>query len=504
MSEPVAVTLERPSDYKEWRAAARPLLAARISPDRVGFRLAAASGDLFGSPQDSSAKPAACGARPIRVPREFPALARTVICHSDTSRFALLYRLLWRLQREPRLLDNVADVDVHAAQRLAKAVRRDCHKMKAFVRFRRTESEVGEIFVAWFEPDHHIVERTAPFFARRFAGMRWSIVTPACSAHWDGESLTFGVGASRRDCPDGDALEEHWRVYYSSIFNPARLKVRAMKAEMPSRFWRNLPESRLIPELVRSGELAQRAAPVGTAPSIETARRLVARQPGMARSSARTPPTLEALATDLQHCTRCDLCRMATAAVPGEGPPDAGLMIVGEQPGDQEDLAGRPFVGPAGEVLDDALREAGMDRGAIYLTNAVKHFKHTLRGKRRIHQRPNADEIETCRWWLDHERDIAAPSVILALGATAARAVLGRPARITDVRGIPISVDRAAVAIVTVHPAYLLRLPDRGEAREQRMRFVDDLRAAQSRVECTVSAATGGIGRSPISPAADG
>ena len=270
MSAPVAVTLDKPADYREWRAAARRLLAANVAPDRVGFRLAAASGDLFGTqPHEGPPKAAPIS---ISVPADFPKLAKAVICHSDDSRFALLYRLLWRLQGERRLLDNAADVDVYRARRMAKAVRRDTHKMKAFVRFRRTESDVGEAFVAWFEPDHHIVERTAPFFARRFAGMRWSIVTPARSAHWDGSVLSFGDGASRRACPDDDALEEHWRVYYASIFNPARLKVKAMQAEMPTRYWRNLPESRLIPELTRSAQSAQRAAPAGMRPSVASAR----------------------------------------------------------------------------------------------------------------------------------------------------------------------------------------------------------------------------------------
>jgi DNA polymerase len=279
LSEPVAITLESASDYGEWRAAARRLLAAGVAPDRVGFCLASSTGDLFSAPADCNVTRVAKSSRPVRVPSEFPALAKTIICHRDSSRFALLYRLLWRLQDAPGLLENAADVDVYAARRLAKAVRRDTHKMKAFVRFRRTESEAGEIFVAWFEPDHHIVERTAPFFARRFAGMRWSIVTPDRSAHWDGEGMTFSRGATRKDCPNDDALEEHWRVYYSSIFNPARLKVRAMKAEMPTKYWRNLPETRLIPELTRSAERAQRAAPAGIAPSLASARRLVADQP---------------------------------------------------------------------------------------------------------------------------------------------------------------------------------------------------------------------------------
>lgn len=474
MSEPVAVTLAEPADYEEWRAAARNLLAADISPDRVGFRLSAASGDLFGTSPDA-ARPAPVS---VNVPRDFPKLAREVICHNDDARFALLYRLLWRLGSERRLLDNAADIDVHAARRMAKAVRRETHKMKAFVRFRRTETEVGEVFVAWFEPDHHIVERTAPFFARRFAGMRWSIVTPGRSAHWDGKSLAFSGGASRRECPDGDALEEHWRVYYSSIFNPARMKVKAMKAEMPTRYWRNMPEARLIPELTRSAQRAQRSAPAGTAPSVASARRLVAAQSGMGVEVVDAPRTLEALAANLQQCTRCALCHSATAAVPGEGPADARLMIVGEQPGDMEDLAGRPFVGPAGQVLDDALVEAGIDRKSAFLTNAVKHFKHTLRGKRRIHQRPNNDEIETCRWWLGLELEMVSPTVVVALGASAARAVLGGPAKISDVRGRPITIDERMVVVATVHPAYLLRLPDRRQARGERARFIDDLRGA--------------------------
>ena len=255
MSEPVAITLQRPADYEEWRSAARRLMAANVAPDRVGFRLVGDSGDLFDAQSNCIAR--SPSSKPVRVPRDFPKLARKLICHSDDARFGLLYRLLWRLQNERQLLDNAADEDVFAAKRMAKAVQRDTHKMKAFVRFRRTASKVGEIFIAWFEPDHHIVERTAPFFAQRYAGMRWSILTPERSAHWDGKDLSFGVGASRRDCPDGDTLEERWRVYYSSIFNPARLKVSAMKAEMPKRYWSNLPESRLIPELVRSGQRAR-------------------------------------------------------------------------------------------------------------------------------------------------------------------------------------------------------------------------------------------------------
>ena len=198
----------------------------------------------------------------------------------------------------------------------------------------------------------------------------------------------------------------------------------------------------------------------------------------MSRTAA-IPATLESVATGLHKCTRCELCGPATAAVPGEGPADARLMIIGEQPGDEEDLAGRPFIGPAGQVLDDALREAGIARERVYLTNAVKHFKFRLRGKRRIHQRPNTGEVEHCRWWLDLEREIVSPSVTLALGATAARALLERPVRVGEVRGRALAAANGEVVVVTVHPAFLLRLPDRREAREERSRFLGDLRLAQ-------------------------
>jgi DNA polymerase len=163
-------------------------------------------------------------------------------------------------------------------------------------------------------------------------------------------------------------------------------------------------------------------------------------------------------------------------------------MIVGEQPGDREDLAGRPFIGPAGQLLDEALEEAGIERETVYLTNAVKHFKHVLRGKRRIHQRPNAQEIEQCRWWLDIERELVAPRVTVALGATAARAVLGRTVRVNEVRGTPFTERSGGTALVTVHPSYLLRLPDRHAAARERARFVKDLKTANEWLERPLAA----------------
>jgi len=185
----------------------------------------------------------------------------------------------------------------------------------------------------------------------------------------------------------------------------------------------------------------------------------------------------EALREEAKHCTRCDLYKPATQTVFGEGPLDARIIFVGEQPGDQEDLAGTPFVGPAGQMFDRALGDAGVDRSRVYVTNAVKHFKFERRGKRRIHSKPDAGEIQACRWWLEQEQLLLAPRVTVALGATAARALLGRAVTISRERGKPLALDGGGIAWVTVHPSFLLRMPDKRVAALEYDRFVADLRA---------------------------
>jgi uracil-DNA glycosylase len=187
--------------------------------------------------------------------------------------------------------------------------------------------------------------------------------------------------------------------------------------------------------------------------------------------------TLKALAQAEAACTRCPLYRNATQVVPGEGSPRARLMMVGEQPGNQEDLEGRPFVGPAGRVLDRAIAEAGIDRKQVFVTNAVKHFKFEQRGKRRLHKKPNAYEIDRCRWWLDLERKIVKPELIVALGATAARGLMGRPVTIAKVRGMPMPLEDGSRMVTTIHPSYLLRIRDDNDKAAEYRRFVQDLRA---------------------------
>jgi len=467
------VHLTSRNDFAEWRLAARDLLRAGVRPDDVQWRDPDSPPGLF----EETAQPAISGAPVGAVPPAFLTLAQTVINHSDPERFSLLYRTLWRLQADRGLLEVSSDQDILRLTRMASAVRRDSHKMKAFVRFKAIPDETGiERFAAWFEPDHYIVEMTAPFFERRFNGMVWAIVTPYASAYWDGTALSFGPGGQRSDVPADDAMEDAWKTYFASIFNPARLKVAMMKSEMAVKYWKNLPEAELIAPLIRGARDAETAM-IDRMASLPPSRHLR----GQARV-AQAPTTgheniadLPQAAVAIQSCQRCPLYEHATQAVFGEGPVDAQVVFIGEQPGDQEDVAGRPFVGPAGQVFDAALHKIGIDRSRVYVTNAVKHFKFEPRGKKRIHQRPNAGEVTACKFWLNLELEAIRPKVIVALGATAAHSLLGKPAVISKLRGAPIELADGTLVFVTNHPSYLLRIPDPAMAAAEQENFEADL-----------------------------
>jgi probable DNA metabolism protein len=246
-----AVSLAHEVDWEGWRNAARALALEGVPPEQVVWSVGAPD-DLFA---DGEREQAVAPPGTFTVPRSLVALAETAIQAREPERFALLYRLIWRAHGgEKQLLELTTDPEVQRVQRLAQAVRRDTHKMRAFVRFREVQEEGGARYVSWFEPEHFILEANAPFFVRRFATMVWSILTPYRSAHWTGEALEFGPGASPGEVPDDDRLEAYWRAYYSSIFNPARLKVGAMTSEMPKKYWRNMPETAAIPELIRGAE----------------------------------------------------------------------------------------------------------------------------------------------------------------------------------------------------------------------------------------------------------
>jgi probable DNA metabolism protein len=458
------VTLSAPDDFNEFRTHARGLIAVNAPPESISWSVGDAPG-LFGDlPPPSSAQ--------FTVPAAFVPFAEAVICHSDGERFALLYDLLWRLTHgERRLLEDAADPLVHRLERMQKSVGRDMHKMTAFVRFRQVADDGGEHYVAWFEPEHLILRRVAPFFVGRFAAMRWSILTPLGSLHWNGKDLVVGPAVSRSDAPREDALEGWWRTYYKSTFNPARANPDAQRAEMPKKYWRNLPEAPLIPGMLDEAAKRTRRMIEMPPPAPRAARNVYA-------PAVVSVPTggLGEVAAQAAACERCPLFAHATQTVFGHGPADAPVVFVGEQPGDQEDLAGLPFVGPAGQMFDRALAQAGIDRGHVYVTNAVKHFKFEPRGKRRIHKKPNHQEIDACRGWLDQELALAKPRLTVGLGATAARALTGRDVTISRERGRLLQFNGGHSGLITVHPSFLLRLPGRAAQEHEYARFVADLR----------------------------
>lgn len=465
--------VDPPWSYAAWREVARKALRLRIEPSDIHW-LEDGAATLFDAPDIAGAASGpGVDAPALTVPKDFVDLAGTVLCHRDPGRFALLHGLLQRIGGgNRRLLTHATDAAVIRALALAAAVRRDSHKMKAFVRFREVPGD-RDAFVAWFEPEHRIVDRVAPFFARRFAGMRWAILTPDRSVRWNGETLAFGSGAHRADAPGEDAREDLWRTYYENIFNPARLNTRMMRQEMAVRYWRNLPETSLLPLLVR--DAGARVQQMHERESRAPRRRLPIRADPDPIHPAGHASSFEALPGQIAACRACPLHEPATQAVPGEGPRHARVMLVGEQPGDHEDLKGRPFVGPAGQLLDDALREAGIDRHACYLTNAVKHFRFERRGKIRLHRRPGSTHIHACRSWLAREIEGVRPHAIVCLGATAAQALFGVAIRLMDERGQWKPLHDGTRALVTVHPAWVLRQPAGATRDEARRLLVDDL-----------------------------
>jgi DNA polymerase len=310
--------------------------------------------------------------------------------------------------------------------------------------------------------------------------MPWSILTPDLCAHWDGHAVSFTPGVAKSEAPTEDRLEEVWRSYYASIFNPARLKVQAMRNEMPKKYWRNLPEASLIKPLIASAVRTTEAM-IADAPTDphkpQKAPEASTSKPVMTSHKA-SSGDLETLRAEAADCRACPLWKDATQTVFGEGPHHARIMLVGEQPGDKEDLAGKPFVGPAGQMLDRALAEACIDRSKVYVTNAVKHFKFVPRGKIRLHQKPATPEIRACRQWYERELAALKPALVVAMGATAAQSVLGKITPINKNRGRLLELEHGMQALVTVHPSYLLRLPDEDARAREYERFVEDLKIA--------------------------
>ncbi len=445
--------------FQDWRSSARALLAAETAPDDVYWNDGATPQDgLFAAASSTAPKE-----RAHKAPKSFLTLAQNVACNEDPGRWALLYRLLWRVTHENHdLLKISVDDDVRRAEHLADEVKREIHRMHAFVRFRKLTVDDQDHYVAWFRPDHHVLREALPFFVDRFRSMRWSILTPEESAHWDGTNLSFTAGVPRRYAPQEDELESLWRTYYGATFNPARVNLKVMRQHAPQRYWQQMPEMDTLAQ-----ELA--AAP-------ERVERMIKLQPKGAAAYLPERRDLPTMAEAVKLCRGCDLYRHATQAVFGEGPIDARVVLIGEQPGDQEDLAGKPFVGPAGEVLNKAISEAGLDRRQIYVTNAVKHFAFEERGKRRIHRTPRLSEVTACRAWVEAELDALQPDVVVCLGATAAKALLGAQFRITAQRGQFLPTRWSPRTIATFHPSAVLRAESVEHKDEVYAALVNDLK----------------------------
>ncbi|WP_423194453.1 UdgX family uracil-DNA binding protein [Cupriavidus sp. H18C2] len=470
MNDGVAPVLVVEGGYAGWRKLALHALAQGWRPEAVvweggGETAAGEAGQLslaMDAAPASSTVDAGASTPTLRISKALADLLRDAAAHRSPQRWAFLYRVLWRWAQGDRSVASAADEDGARLYAMAKAVRRAQHDMIAYVRFqeRRPDMTVGTgddlpQYLAWYEPDHDVLPYAAEHFARRMGGATWWIGTPDGAATWDGRTIRYAAAPADPAAfrAGADQIEPLWMAYYRNIFNPARLNEAALHQHMPVRFWKGLPEAALIPGMIADARNGARR--VGQAANIGGMR-----GKRVAVDAEQAQP-VRAAPTSLDQCRNCDLWRHATQAVPGRGPDTARIMVVGEQPGDQEDLSGEPFVGPAGHVLDEALRRADVRRDSVYLTNAVKHFKWFARGKRRMHKTPGQLEVDACAHWLDQERERVRPKVIVTLGATALGAVVHEKIRLRDAMAAPLRQGDTWI-VATWHPSYALRVDGPG------------------------------------------
>lgn len=428
------VVLKSETDWESWRQATRALVLAGTEPETLTWSVG----------PERSALPDVSGT--FGAPRPLVSLASVAIQAREPERFGLLYTLFWRLHAGENLLEDEDDPDLALARRLALAVRADAHRMRTLIRWLPVDEDGGTRYLGWYEPAHFVLEANAQLMVRQYPGFDLSIVTPDGAAHTQGGGLLFGTGLHH--AADDEALQAWWERHRDVLLSQATPEI-------------SVPEAEQLDEAPRSPD----RPPLG--PVV---------------LHGRPDPALLRAGRDAGICRRCDLYEPATQTVFGEGPADATVMFVGEQPGEQEDVIGRPFVGPAGQIMDRAMEEAGIDRRTIYISNAVKHFKFEPRGKRRIHQTPDVPEIQACGFWLDVEKVHVRPKLMVLMGGSAARAVLGRAVTVGRERGRPITLPDGQTVFITVHPSFLLRIPDEaGKAREYAA-FVRDLRAVRALV----------------------
>jgi uracil-DNA glycosylase len=441
-------------DFDSWRAVARQLLKDHVPPSDVRMMDCEQDSTLWTADfvnGDGGPDPQ------IVVPQKFLEMAKHVACHINPLRWQLLYSVLWRLKDNRNLLKGNRDDEVKTVLFMEQQIRRDLQRMQASVKFDRIEIEPGhERLIAWHRPDYSIVELAAPSFAERFARSCWSILTPYRSAHWEPESenLEFGAGVPRFAMPRREELKQLWLAQRSAPAQPVRKQPQPVRVESGER----QSQSMLSPSLY-----------VQRVPSAKS----------FVPSSLELPVLNEAV----QGCKGCELHQCATQAVFGVGPADARIMLVGEQPGNDEDIAGKPFVGPAGKLLDRALIEGGIKREEVYITNAVKHFKFEQRGTKRIHRTPEMAEIKACKPWLEAEIRALKPEIIVCLGASAAKSVLNLQNLLMKHRGQIFSSPYAEKVIATIHPSAILRVQDPLRSEQLFQTLCRDLRLARETLQ---------------------
>jgi uracil-DNA glycosylase len=453
------ILLQHPKSFDEWRLAVLSLLQTNRTPNEVLWSSEDQQPNLWFDTLNSGAH------YKLKIPSKLKELLMTLSMHRSLTRWNLMYRILYRsIHGEKNLLDDPADSDVATALRMQQEIENDIHRFYAFLRFKKHMDNEGEIFIAFFKPDHSILHAVLQFFVKRFGSMRWVIFTPEGSAYWD--TRTLKIQDTKIDMPqvNDQEMETMWSSYYSSIFNPTRSNEKLLKQHVPNRFRSNMPEMEQVSELLQN-------APKRTDRMLESV---------SSAAISGWSESLQDLNIKLQRCVSCPIGLNGTRAVAGQGSL-GGIMLVGEQPGDEEEKCGDPFVGPAGEVLNEAFRDLNLNRNMIYITNSVKHFKFVMRGKSRIHDRPSHAEIGACRSWLNEEIRLVQPDVIICLGASAAQSVLGAKLDIGKNLNQEFTHPSGAIILVTYHPAAILRVPDPDRKREMYSQILRSLANAQAR-----------------------
>lgn len=485
--------------FASWRAVARTLLMENVCPDDVEWRESAASATVFGTidrPPPGSVDPNA--PKPPKIAGTFLRMLETAACYRAPDRWPFLYKALWRWTQGDRAVASAEDADGYRLHRMIEVVEEEESKMQKVLRFRHRDSSLGPPeFISWFEPVHDLLEHAAMNFASRMGNATWMIATPHGAAFWDGAFLhvdrmsepeekpaDFGEvsGGMNGEAVSGDAIEALWLAYYESTFTAARENAAEMTSHMKMHYWKNPPDARIDPTLISRADPYSRRDPRPRNVPADMDVAINTELEPLNGTVLTAPPSLDA-------CKRCSLWRNATQAVAGAGPANARVMLVGEQPGDEEDREGKPFVGPSGKLLDDAIAEASLKRESLWLTNAVKHFKWESNGDERQQATPTQREREACRYWLEEEMTRIAPKVVVVLGATALKVLTGHRTALSEYLGKTIE-HKGRIIVPTYHTSYLLRLTDEKIRAEVFGTIVEALVFAQQIADGTASIRT--------------